>query len=177
MIAASPDIRASEVWLKTPVVVMLDDVNHPGITPAVSAQHPPRAVTVVLADDSDVYRRGMKRAIEADERLALVAEVADGAAALAAIREHQPDVALLDFQMPALDGVEVCCRVHADPPGNKTRFVLVSAFLSEDVIARASACGMDHQLEKTTPRRQICDVLAHATDAEPNSGMPGPAVA
>jgi two-component system nitrate/nitrite response regulator NarL len=115
----------------------------------------------------------MKRAIEADERLALVAEVADGAAALEAIREHQPDVALLDFQMPALDGVEVCCRVHADPPGHRTRFVLVSAFLSEDVIARASACGMDHQLEKTTPRRQICDLLASAGDREPRAPGPG----
>jgi two-component system nitrate/nitrite response regulator NarL len=149
---------------------MLGSVNVPGVNAAETANARTRAVTVVLADDSDVYRRGMKRAIEADERLALVAEVADGAAALEAIREHQPDVALLDLQMPALDGVEVCCRVHADPPGHRTRFVLVSAFLSDDVIARANACGMDHQLEKTTPRRQICDVLAGAP-------APGPAAA
>jgi two-component system nitrate/nitrite response regulator NarL len=124
-----------------------------------------RTLTVVLADDSDVYRRGMRRAIEADERLALVAEVADGAAALEAIREHQPDVALLDFQMPELDGLEVCARAQANPQEHRTRFVLVTAFLSEDVIARARACGMAHQLEKTTPRRQICDVLAAARDA------------
>jgi CheY-like chemotaxis protein len=77
--------------------------------------------------------------------------------------------------MPALDGVEVCCRVHADPPGHRTRFVLVSAFLSDDVIARATACGMDHQLEKTTPRRQICDVLAAAPGTP--GPMPGPAAA
>jgi two-component system nitrate/nitrite response regulator NarL len=119
-------------------------------------------ITVVLADDSDVYRRGMRRAIEGDERLALVAEVADGAAALAAIRELQPDVALLDMQMPALDGVEVCRRVHADPPPRPPRFVLLSAFLSDDVAERARACGMDHQLDKTTPRREICDVVAGA---------------
>jgi two-component system nitrate/nitrite response regulator NarL len=144
-----------------------------GINPAASPDTAVRAVTVVLADDSDVYRRGMKRAIEADARLSLVAEVADGAAALEAIRLHQPDVALLDFQMPALDGVEVCCRVHADPPGHPTRFVLVSAFLSEDVIARASACGMDHQLEKTTPRRQICDLLAGAPSQVPDAPAPG----
>jgi len=130
-------------------------------------------VTVVLADDSDVYRRGMRRAIEADERLALVAEVADGAAALEAIREHQPDVALLDFQMPALDGVEVCCRVHADPPVHRTRFVLVSAFLGEDVMVRARACGMDRQLDKTTPRRRICDVLVEATAADPKGSSSG----
>jgi two-component system nitrate/nitrite response regulator NarL len=177
MSAASFGFHAIALWLKPRHAVTLDIVNVSDLSRAEAARDRTRAVTVVLADDSDVYRRGMKRAIEADERLALVAEVADGAAALAAIREHQPDVALLDFQMPALDGVEVCCRVHADPPGNKTRFVLVSAFLSDEVIARASACGMDHQLEKTTPRRQICDVLAHATDAEPDSGMPGPAVA
>lgn len=149
-------------------------MNPPGLTSGSAQRARNGAITVVLADDSDVYRRGMKRAIEADERLMLVAEVADGAAALEAIREHQPDVALLDFQMPALDGVEVCCRVHADPPGNRTRFVLVSAFLSDDVIARASACGMDHQLEKTTPRRQICDVLATARDTGASDPVPGP---
>jgi CheY-like chemotaxis protein len=66
--------------------------------------------------------------------------------------------------MPELDGLEVCARVQAAAPQTRTRFVLVSAFLSEDVIARARACGMDHQLEKTTPRRQICDVLAEAPD-------------
>lgn len=137
--------------------------------PAGATAVPPKAqmhiVTVVLADDSDVYRRGMCRAIEADERLALVAEVADGAAALDAIREHRPDVALLDFQMPGLDGLEVCARAQAGGAERRTRFVLVSAFLSEDVIARARACGMEHQLEKTTPRRQICDVLAAAPEA------------
>ena len=129
----------------------------------------PRAgtVTVVLADDSDVYRRGIRRAIEADARLSLVAEVSDGAAALAAIRELQPDVALLDLQMPSLDGIEVCCRIKADPPPRLPRFVLVSAFLSEDVAQRARACGMDHQLDKTTPRREICDVLAGGPGDDP----------
>jgi two-component system, NarL family, nitrate/nitrite response regulator NarL len=144
---------------------MLGSMHPAGVTPDVPPKANMRTVTVVLADDSDVYRRGMRRAIEADERLDLVAEVTDGAAALEAIREHQPDVALLDFQMPELDGVEVCARAHANAPEHRTRFVLVSAFLSEEVIARARACGMDHQLEKTTPRRQICDVLAEAPDS------------
>jgi two-component system nitrate/nitrite response regulator NarL len=174
MNAASFGLHVIALWLNSRHAVTLDIVNASDFSRADAARDRTRAVTVVLADDSDVYRRGMKRAIEADERLALVAEVADGAAALEAIREHQPDVALLDFQMPALDGVEVCCRVHADPPGHRTRFVLVSAFLSDDVIARASACGMDHQLEKTTPRRQICDLLAAAGDREPRAPAPGP---
>jgi two-component system nitrate/nitrite response regulator NarL len=143
---------------------MLGTMHPAGVTHPAQPKAHMRTVTVVLADDSDVYRRGMKRAIEADERLSLVAEVADGAAALEAIREHQPDVALLDLQMPELDGLEVCARVHAGAPDTRTRFVLVSAFLSEDVIARARACGMAHQLEKATPRRQICDVLADAAD-------------
>ncbi len=134
-------------------------------------------VTVVLADDSDVYRRGMRRAIEADARLALVAEVADGAAALAAIRELQPDVALLDLQMPALDGVEVCCRIQADPPPRRPRLVLVSAFISDDVAERARACGMDHQLDKTTPRREICNLLAGTAPDGADVDEPGPQIA
>jgi CheY-like chemotaxis protein len=131
-----------------------------------------RLITVVLADDSDVYRRGMRRAIESDARLALVAEVTDGAAALAAIRELQPDVALLDLQMPALDGVEVCCRVRADPPPHRPRFVLVTSFLTDDVTARARACGMDHQRDKTTSRREICDLLAGASAGPPGGPRP-----
>jgi len=135
--------------------------------PAVTPKARDGVVTVVLADDSDVYRRGIRRAIEADDRLSLVAEVADGAAALAAIREHEPDVALLDLQMPELDGVEVCCRLQADAPARRPRFVLVSAFLTDEVIVRARACGIDHQLEKATPRREICDLLAGATRPDP----------
>ena len=124
-----------------------------------SRQRTPR-VTVVIADDSDIYRRGMRRAIEADGRLELLAEVADGAAAVAAIRELQPDVALLDLQMPALDGIEVCSRIRADPLPRQPRLVLVSAFLGEEQAERAHACGMDHELDKATPRREICDLLA-----------------
>ena len=146
---------------------MLDTMHPAGVTSAIPPQARMRTVTVVLADDSDVYRRGMRRAIEADSRLALVAEVSDGAAALAAIREHQPDAALLDLQMPALDGVEVGCRLQADPPARRTRLVLVSAFLAPEAIVRAIACGIHHQLEKTTPRRQICDLLAGAPLTEP----------
>jgi DNA-binding NarL/FixJ family response regulator len=146
---------------------MLPRVNSSGMTRIAFPDAQEGTVTVVLADDSDLYRRGMRRAIEADSRLALVAEVSDGAAALAAIREHQPDAALLDLQMPALDGVEVGCRLQADPPARRTRLVLVSAFLAPEAIVRAIACGIHHQLEKTTPRRQICDLLAGAPLTEP----------
>ncbi len=148
-----------------------------GLTAVAKPDAPARAATVVLADDSEVYRRGMRRAIEADERLTLVAEVADGAAALAAIRELQPDVALLDLQMPALDGVEVGCRIQADPPPHRPRLVLVSAFLSDDVSERARACGVDHQLDKTTPRRKICDLLAGAAPPSSDLHVPGPRIA
>jgi CheY-like chemotaxis protein len=158
---------------------MLATMHPAGVNAAAPPKAQMRAVTVVLADDSDVYRRGLCRAIDADERLALVAEVADGAAALEAIHEHQPDVALLDLQMPGLDGLEVCARAQTGAAERRTRFVLITAFLSEDVIARARACGMDHQLEKSTPRRQICDVLAAApapgTVSHRSSSAPSPA--
>lgn len=146
---------------------MAPDAGHMIATPSA----PAAVVTVVLADDSAVYRRGMRRAIEADARLALVAEVADGAAALAAIRELQPDVALLDLQMPALDGVEVGRRIQADPPPRRPRLVLVSAFLGDDVAERARACGIDHQRDKTTPRGDICNLLAG--DAPDGAGLDG----
>lgn len=62
---------------------------------------------IILADDHPIVRQGLRRIIEADESLAIVEEAGDGNAALAAIRRHAPDVAVLDIDMPGLDGFSV----------------------------------------------------------------------
>ena len=71
-------------------------------------------VTVVVADDHPLYRDGVVRALLASGQVEIVAEAPDGRVALAAIQEHQPDVALLDYKLPGLDGVAV---THAVDPG------------------------------------------------------------
>ncbi|MBX9638729.1 MAG: response regulator transcription factor, partial [Mycobacteriaceae bacterium] len=64
-------------------------------------------VTVVVADDHPVMRQGIVRVLKSSGRVEVVAQVSDGSAALDAIRQLRPTVALVDYQMPELDGLEV----------------------------------------------------------------------
>ena len=67
----------------------------------------PPSIRLILADDHPIVRHGLCQIIEADDALAIVAEASDGKAALAAIQAHAPDVAVLDIDMPVLDGFAV----------------------------------------------------------------------
>ena len=67
---------------------------------------------VLIADDHAVVRRGLRAAIAEDARLMVVAEVADGAAALRALQELRPEVAVLDYGMPLLNALEVVAKAH-----------------------------------------------------------------
>jgi len=69
-------------------------------------------ICVIIADDHPIFRRGLRQVLEMDSKLKIVAEADDGEAALARIEELRPDVALLDVDMPGLDGFEVARRLR-----------------------------------------------------------------
>lgn len=117
---------------------------------------PVAVVTLVLADDSAVYRAGMVRAIRAHPELELVAEVESGEQAIATIIEREPDVALLDLRMPGMDGIEVCQRLRECDPQPRTRCLLLSAYVSPEVVRRAFEAGASGFLSKSASRREIC---------------------
>jgi two-component system nitrate/nitrite response regulator NarL len=124
-------------------------------------------VTVLIADDSDAYRAGMVRAVRAFAGLDLVGEVDGGAAALAAIEEMQPDIALLDVRMQDLDGLEICQRLRDMEPASRTRVLLLSAYMDDAVVARARQVGADGYLSKASPRRDICNAAIELARAVP----------
>ena len=62
-------------------------------------------ISVVLADDQAMVRAGLRMILEAEDDLEVVGEASDGEQALAAIRQRQPDVVLMDIQMPKMDGL------------------------------------------------------------------------
>jgi two-component system, NarL family, nitrate/nitrite response regulator NarL len=120
------------------------------------AQIVPR-VRVVVADDHPLYRDGVIRALQANGGIDVVAEAENGRAALEEIRRHKPDVALLDFRLPGLDGVEITHAVVRD--GLPTRVVLLTAFTDSGLVYKAVQVGVSGYLSKEVRREEIVDAV------------------
>jgi two-component system nitrate/nitrite response regulator NarL len=123
-----------------------------------------KRVRVIVADDHPLYREGVVRALSASGQIEIVAEAEDGRAALAEIQEHQPDVALLDYKLPELDGVAVTHAVVRDQL--PTRVLLVSAFTDSGVVYKALETGAAGFVSKESRREQIVDAVLACSRGE-----------
>jgi two-component system nitrate/nitrite response regulator NarL len=118
-------------------------------------------VRVLVADDHPLYREGVVRALVGSGRIDVVAEAETGSEALAGIRTQAPDVALVDYKLPGLDGVAVAHAVTRD--GLATRVLMLSAFTDSGLVYKALQTGAAGYLPKEASREQIVDsVLACA---------------
>jgi DNA-binding NarL/FixJ family response regulator len=75
-----------------------------------------RPVRVVLVEDNDVFREALELLLELRSDIHVVASVGDGTEAVAAVREHDPDVVLMDYRLPGLDGVQATTAIHEAAP-------------------------------------------------------------
>jgi DNA-binding NarL/FixJ family response regulator len=114
------------------------------------------AVSVLVVDDSPVFRRGMVRAVQSHAGLALAGEADSSAGALEAIARTQPDIVLLDLRMPGGDGLSVLERLGELGAPASCRVVIVSASLDEEVEREALAAGATACLSKELSRAEIC---------------------
>ena len=129
--------------------------------PQPMAEQGRKRVRVIVADDHPLYREGVVRALLASGQVEIVAEADDGRSALDDIREHRPDVALLDYKLPELDGVAVTNAVVREQL--PTRVLLVSAYTDSGVVYKALETGASGFLSKEARREEIVDgVLACA---------------
>src|SRR5215208_3415938 len=125
------------------------------MTSAMSSQQ--KRATVIVADDHPVYREGVVRALSASGQVEIVGEAADGRTALAMIQEHRPDVAVVDYKLPGLDGVAVTNAVVRD--GLPTRVLVVSAFTDSGVVYLALETGAAGFVSKEARREEIVDAV------------------
>ncbi|MFG3338395.1 response regulator [Glycomyces sp. NPDC048151] len=112
-------------------------------------------IRIVIADDQELVRSGFTMILDAQPDLAVVAEAADGAAAVAAVREHTPDIALLDVQMPIMDGIEATRRICAE---TDAKVVILTTFDQDDYVYESLRAGASGFLLKDVRR----DDLVHA---------------
>ncbi|MFJ9444664.1 response regulator [Kitasatospora sp. NPDC101235] len=101
-------------------------------------------IRVLLVDDQPLIRSGFRALLDLEDDIEVVAEAADGREALDRAREHLPDVALIDIQMPGVDGIEATRRIAADPALAGVHVVILTNYgLDEYVLdaLRAGAAG------------------------------------
>jgi DNA-binding NarL/FixJ family response regulator len=112
------------------------------------------SVTVVLADDQALVRRGFRLILETEPDIEVVAEAEDGQQAIDAVGRHRPAVVLMDIQMPGLDGLEATRRI-LDSEGNQTRVLILTTFERDDYVFEALQLGASGFLLKTAPAEEL----------------------
>ena len=110
---------------------------------------------VIVADDQELVRAGFAMILDAQPDIAVVAEAGDGFQAIAAVRDHRPDVALLDIRMPGMNGIDAARVVCAE---TGCRVVMLTTFDQDDHVFDALRAGASAFLLKDVRR----DDLVHA---------------
>ena len=114
-------------------------------------------VRAIVADDHPLFRDGLVRALTGSGLVDVVAEAEDGPSAFEAIKKHQPQVALLDHQMPGMDGAQVAAAVLRDEL--PTRVLLVSANDDAAIVYHALQQGAAGYLPKESSRAEIVQAV------------------
>jgi DNA-binding NarL/FixJ family response regulator len=97
------------------------------------------AIKVLVVDDHQVVRRGLRTFLEVQDDIEVVGEAADGAEGVARAEELRPDVVLMDVKMPVLDGVEALRRLR--DLGNGARVLIVTSFTEQRTVVPALRAG------------------------------------
>ena len=114
-------------------------------------------IRLLLADDQALVRGAMAALLGMEPDLRVVAEVGRGDQVTAAVLEHAVDVALLDVQMPGLDGVAAARQLRRVAPG--CRVLMVTTFGRAGYLRQAMAAGAGGFVVKDTPARQLADAV------------------
>lgn len=114
-------------------------------------------IRLLLADDQALVRGALAALHDLEPDLSVVAEVASGDEVVDAAREHRPDVALLDVEMPGMDGIAATKALREAMP--EVRVLIVTTFGRPGFLRRALQAGASGFVVKDTPARQLADAV------------------
>ncbi|GJF25582.1 response regulator transcription factor [Streptomyces flaveolus] len=98
-------------------------------------------IRVLLLDDQPLLRSGFRALLDAEDDIEVVAEAADGKEGLALARKYLPDIALVDVQMPVMDGIETTRQIAADPSLSGVRVVILTNYGVDEYVFNALRAG------------------------------------
>jgi DNA-binding NarL/FixJ family response regulator len=115
------------------------------------------AISVLIADDQDLVREGLRMLLEAEPDVTVTAEAGTGSEAIAKVRRHDPDVVLMDVRMPDMDGIEA--TAHLVRMGCRARILMLTTFDLDEYVYRAMKAGASGFLLKDANRGQLVSAV------------------
>ncbi|MFC5823089.1 response regulator [Nonomuraea insulae] len=130
-------------------------------------------IRVLLVDDQALIRGGFRALLEAEDDIEVVAEAANGEQALALALQHLPDVALIDVQMPVMDGIEATRRIASDERLSGVHVVILTNYGLDEYVFNALRAGAGGFLVKDT---EPADLLQGVRVAARGDALLSPAI-
>ena len=121
-------------------------------------------IRILLADDQALVRGALATLLGLEDDLDVIAQVGRGDEVLAAVAAHHPDIALLDVEMPGIDGLSAAAQVRTSHPD--VRVVIVTTFGRAGYLSRALAAGVSGYVVKDTPASELADVVRRVMRGE-----------
>lgn len=121
-------------------------------------------IRILIADDHEVVRDGLRLILETEEDFEVVGEAGDGAVAVQLAEQLQPDVVLMDLRMPGMDGLQALEHLHTNWP--KIAVVILTTYNEDDLMIRGLRAGARGYLLKDTTRQTLFNSLRAAARGE-----------
>ncbi len=116
-----------------------------------------KTIRVLTVDDHALLRKGIRALIGAEADMELVAEASTGREAVDAFRTHQPDVTLMDLQMPDMNGIEAIIAIRSEFP--EARIIVLSTYSGDVQVARTLKAGARAYLLKTNVNKELLSTI------------------
>ncbi len=119
---------------------------------------------LMIVDDHEVVRMGLRAALEVEPDFTVVAEASNGIEAIERAKAHAPDIVLMDVRMDGTDGIEACREIRSDLPD--TKVLMLTSFAEEQTVVAAVLAGAAGYVLKNVARSRLLDALRSVARGE-----------
>jgi DNA-binding NarL/FixJ family response regulator len=123
-------------------------------------------IRVLIADDQDLVRLGLRALLDSEDDIVVAGEAADGLQAVELARRERPDIVLMDVRMPGIDGIEATRRIVGDPALGATRVIVLTTFELDGYVFDALRLGASGFLTKDTRPAELLRAIRLVAEGE-----------